>query len=196
MSKVLKSFVQNEYALKRYLARFFPRPQDVDDVAQEAFLRAFASEVKNEVRSPKSFLFRVAKNVALNEIAKKGNSTTDYIEDVGGSDCLPDTEQVSAEDKIDSKKKLLVFSKAVAGLPPKCREAFLLRKVDGLRVKEIARTMEITVSGVEKHVALGLVKCSQYFREQGFDPADFGAGLSKAQVLNVIRETTSREDND
>lgn len=179
MSLILKSFLQNEQALKKYLTRFFSRQQDVDDVAQETFLKAFASETKNDVHSPKSFLFKVAKHTALNEIAKKANNTTDYIADSANSDVLLDEEQVSAEQEFDSKQKLIVFSKAVASLPPNCRRVFLLRKMDGLKVKEIARELDISVSGVEKHIATGLVKCSQYFREHGYDPSEFGAQMKR-----------------
>lgn len=174
MSLILKNFLQNEKALKKYLRRFFSRPQDIDDVAQETFLKAFASEVKSEIRTPKSFLFKVAKHTALNEIARKANSTTEYIEDSANSNVLEDEAQVGAEQEFDSKQKLIVFSKAVASLPPNCRRVFLLRKIDGLKVKEIARKLDISVSGVEKHIATGLVKCSQYFREQGYDPTEFG----------------------
>jgi len=186
MSSVLKSFIQNEQALKRYLTRFFSRAQDIDDIAQETFLKAFVSETKSEIRSPKSFLFKVAKHTALNEIAKKANNTTDYIEDSSNSNVLEDEEQVNAEQKLDSKQKLIVFSKAVASLPPNCRRVFLLRKMDGLKVKEIARKLDISVSGVEKHIASGLVKCSQYFREQGYDPADFGA-------VNTAQDTSNEK---
>lgn len=174
MSLILKSFLQNEKALKKYLTRFFSRAQDIDDAAQETFLKAFASEAKTEIRAPKSFLFKVAKHTALNEIAKKANNTTDFIEDSASSHVLEDEGQVSAEQELDSKQKLIVFSKAVASLPPNCRRVFLLRKMDGLKVKEIARKLDISVSGVEKHIATGLVKCSQYFREQGYDPSEFG----------------------
>ena len=179
MPNILDSFLKNELALKKYLSRFFSGAQDVEDAAQETFLKAFAAETKAEIRSPKSYLFQVAKHTALNELAKKANQTTDYIEDSNSSSVLQDRGQVGADQKLDSQRKLVVFTKAVASLPPNCRRVFLLRKMDGLKVKEIARHLDISVSGVEKHIATGLVKCSQYFKEQGYDPAEFGAGIRK-----------------
>lgn len=174
MADILKVFLENEKALRSYLGRFLPRVQDVEDVAQEAFLKTFAAEAKAPVHAPKAFLFTVAKHTALNELAKKTNSTTDYVEDSADLTVLMDRDQVNAEDELDSKRKLLVFSKAVASLPPACRRVFLLRKMDGMKVKEIARHLDISVSGVEKHIATGLLKCSQYFKEHGYDPSDFG----------------------
>ncbi len=182
MSLILKNFLQNERALKRYLRRFFSRSQDIDDIAQETFLKAFVAESKTDVRSPKSFLFRVAKHAALDEIAK---NSTEYNEDsddstvLQGRKVLQGIEHISVEQEYEGKQKLMVFSQAVASLPPNCRRVFLLRKMDGLKVKEIARKLDISVSGVEKHIATGLLKCSQYFRERGYDPAEFGAIGSK-----------------
>ena len=48
MSLILKTFLENEGAIKRLLARFFPRKQDVEDLAQETFLRAYAAEAARE----------------------------------------------------------------------------------------------------------------------------------------------------
>ncbi|MFC3052533.1 RNA polymerase sigma factor [Kordiimonas pumila] len=174
MSKIYESFIEHEKALKHYLRRFFSRAQDIEDIAQETFLKAFATEIRTDVRSPKALLFRAAKHLALNELAKKANTTTDYTEDFGGSDVFLDRNHTGAEAQIDSKRKLIVFSKALASLPPACKQVFILRKVEGLSAKEVAIKLNISVSGVEKHIAVGLMKCSQYFRENGYDPADFG----------------------
>lgn len=175
LADILTIFLDNEKALRRYLGRFLTRAQDIEDVAQEAFLKTFAADAKSEIQAPKSFLFAVAKNTALNERARKTNSTSVSLEDFDGSPVLEDSGQVGAEQELDSKRKLMVFAQAVASLPPNCRRAFLLRKMEGLKVKEIAREMNISVSGVEKHIATGLVKCSLFFKEHGYDPAEFGA---------------------
>lgn len=175
MTAILDSFLKHELALKKYLSRFFKGQQDIEDAIQETFLKAFAAETKAEIQSPKAYLFRVAKHTALNTLAKKATLTTDYIEDSASSSVLHDRGQVGADDTLDSRRKLVVFSKAVASLPPGCRRVFLLRKMDGLKVKEIARHLDISVSGVEKLIAAGLVKCNQYFKEQGYDPSEFGA---------------------
>lgn len=184
MSKILKSFMQNERALKKYLGRFLSRSADVDDIAQEAFLKAYVTEVRSEVHSSKALLFRAAKHLALNEIARKANKSTDYTEDLGVLDVLEDRNAFTAEDQLDSKRKLIIFTKAVASLPPNCRKVFLMRKMEGLKVKEIATRLNISVSGVEKHVATGLVKCSQYFREHGYDLSDLG-GVAEGTRLNL-----------
>jgi RNA polymerase sigma-70 factor (ECF subfamily) len=160
-------FLTQQFSLKRFIARFFSSPQDIEDVAQEAYLRAFNAEKAGEqVRSPKAFLFRIAKNVALNELARKSRLLTDYIEDSTAQDVL-DTGS-STEGQAMDQEKLAMFCRAVASLPVQCRRAFLMRKVYGLSHKEIAEQLGISISTVEKHVASGLLRCSTYLREGGY----------------------------
>lgn len=157
-------------ALKRFISRFMSRPQDIEDVAQEAYLRAFDAENAGEdVRSPKAFLFRIAKNIALNELALKSRLLTDYIEDSTAQDVTDKDPSIEAQ--VMDQEKLAMFCRAVVSLPVQCRRAFLMRKVYGLSHKDIAEQLGISISTVEKHVASGLLRCSAYLREGGY-PVD------------------------
>ena len=192
MSDILKSYLKHEKEIKRYLSRFFSRAQDIDDIAQEAFLRAFATEIRTDVRSPRKLLFTAAKHVALNELQRKSAKTTTSLEEFEGTPVLIDEDQNDAEATLDGKRKLLAFSKAVASLPPACREVFILRKFEGLSHKEIARRMGISVSGVEKHIATGTVKCSRYLQAIGYDPKEFGANNTTKKTRKAMTvQTTS-----
>lgn len=168
MSMILKTFLENERGIKRYLARFFPRAQDVDDLAQETFLRAYA-EPGRDLHSPRAFLYRIARNLALNERARLSNKTTSYIEDHPDPAVLEASDQVSAEDVVEGRQKLAVFADAIAALPPQCRRVFVLRKVHGMSQKDVAQKLGISVSTVEKHLATGLLRCSEYLRQRGYE---------------------------
>jgi len=169
MSRILEVYKGNKTALKRYLRRFVARAEDVEDIAQEAFLRAFAAESMGEIQSPKAFLFKVAKNVALNERARQSHVTTVPLEDFGETNVLYNS-QVTVEDQVEGRERLQLFARAVAELPPQCARVFLMRKVYGLTCKEIALRLEISESTVEKHAALGLLRCSNYMRANGYVP--------------------------
>jgi RNA polymerase sigma-70 factor (ECF subfamily) len=170
-------FVEHQSSLKRFIAKFFSRSQDIEDVAQEAYLRAFGAEkAGEELRSPKAFLFRIAKNVALNELARKSRLLTHYIEDSIAPDVIE--ADGSAEDRVLAEEKLSMFCSAVATLPLQCRRAFLMRKVYGFSHKEISEQLGISVSTVEKHVASGLLRCSTFLRERGH-PVDLVAPFDK-----------------
>ncbi|WP_411820015.1 RNA polymerase sigma factor [Hyphococcus formosus] len=192
MSKVLESYLRHEKAIKKYLYRYFSRPQDVDDVAQEAFIKVFATEARTKVRYPKRLLFRAAKHAALTELAKRKSKDFDYLEDFGGDDNTLDEVGNNAEEIWDGRRKLNALTIAISELPPVCRKVFILRKIEGLPIKEIAARLEISVSSVEKHGAQGLIKCSRRMRELGYDPHEFGAiKIKEGGVIN--RKNSFRE---
>jgi RNA polymerase sigma-70 factor (ECF subfamily) len=174
MSRILRAFLQHQAAIKRVLARYVPQ-EDRNDILQEAFLKAFAAEMTTPVHDAKAFLFRVAKNLAITEMTRKSRRETDYLEDLGVSEVLEDERSGSVEAHIDGKRKLFVLSQALAHLPPECQRVFLMRKVEGLRVKQIATRLSVSVSTVEKRLARALLLCDRHLHRQGYDPAEFGA---------------------
>jgi RNA polymerase sigma factor (sigma-70 family) len=183
MSTIMKVFQENEIALKRFIKRFTSASHNVDDFAQETFLKGFAAELRMQINDPKAFLFKIAKNVALTEVRKDARSPRGYIKNVDDISQILDEDQATAEDWLDGRKKLILFSKAVAQLTPRCREAFLMRRIDNLQYKQIANRMDISVSAVEKHVTTGLLKCNKYLRAQGYQPSEFGAAINVVQGI-------------
>ena len=68
---ITEAFLKHETFLKRFISRFLPRPQDIEDVVQDTYLKAFTAEKKQTIQQPKAFLFRVAKNAAFTQLTKK-----------------------------------------------------------------------------------------------------------------------------
>jgi len=163
-SPVLAAFQQHLPALKRFIFRIFPNSNDIDDVAQEAFLLAYSAERRKEIVQPKSYLFRIAKHVAISKMRQKSHQVTDYIEDLVQSDII--STNASAEDELSAQQTLGLHCEAVAALSPQVRRVYLMRKVYGMSYKEIAAKLGIAVSTVEKHLIKGLTLCDQYVREK------------------------------
>ena len=161
---VLNAFQKHQLALKRFISRYLHSAQDIEDVTQEAFLRAYKAEQTSDVRQPKSFLFRIAKNIAISELRTKSRQITDYIEDQSGDDVL--LGEWSTEDEVMAQQNLGIHCEAVASLPPKCRRVYLMRKVYGMSHKEISERLDIATSTVEKHLLKGVEGCDRYIRER------------------------------
>lgn len=160
MSNVSATFIANSAFLKRFVGRYFSSPQEVEDIVQEAYLRAYAAEGSQAIDQPKAFLFRIAKNVALTELTRKSRQITDYLEEVVEPD-IPRT-SASAADEAVAQELIGLYCEALVTLPEKCREVLLLRKIHGLRHKEIAERMSLSVSSVEKYLRQGLLACEAY----------------------------------
>ncbi|MDH5617556.1 MAG: RNA polymerase sigma factor [Gammaproteobacteria bacterium] len=161
---VSAAFVANYDFLKRFLARFFSDRQDIEDVAQEAYLRAYVAEQKKEIEQPKAFLFRIARNLALTQLTRKSRQITEYIEDTRDSTVIECG--AAADSEAEALESFGLYCEAVASLPEKCRQVFLLRKVHGLSHRKIAERMSMSVSSVEKYLRRGVLECSKFVRER------------------------------
>lgn len=162
-SKIAIAYLKNESALKSFISRFAFRPHDIEDISQEAFMRAFKAERNTEIRNPRAFLFRTAKNIALNELTRKSNILTDYIEENCSLDVL--SKEKAVDEQYDDRQKFKVFCQAVSTLPAQCQRVFVMRKVYGFSHKEISKALGISTSTVEKHVATGLLRSREYMRK-------------------------------
>ena len=166
-SSVEQSFAENESALKRFLERYFYSTHDIEDILQDAFLQTWIIEKKQKIQAPKSYLFKVARNIALKELKKKSRQITAYIEEFNPEELV--CNETFIENEVDLNERLILFEKALATLPPRCRNVFVLRKVFGFSQKEIARRMDISVSTVEKHIINGIQRCNAYMNTHGID---------------------------
>jgi RNA polymerase sigma factor (sigma-70 family) len=172
-SPVTAAFFECSAALKRFLARFLRVPQDIEDVAQEAYLRAYVAEQREFIEQPTPFLFRVAKNLALTRLTKKSRQITDYIEDAGANVVIQSAP--GTDEELEAQQSLGVYCEAIASLPPKCRQIFLLRKVHGLTHGEISERMNLSVSSVEKSLRQGILTCRAYLEShEGVSKPDPG----------------------
>ncbi len=164
VSAVSAAFLENNNFLKKFLARFFSEQQDIEDVAQEAYLRAYVAEQSKEIEQPKAYLFRAAKNIALTKLTKKSRQITDYIADL--SDSVVIGSEAATEDEVEAEQTLGIYCEAVAALPEKCRQVYLLRKVHGLSHREIAERMELSISSVEKYLLKGVLACRAFVQKR------------------------------
>ena len=176
---IYEAFTRHNSSLKRFIGRFMRNHSDIEDIAQEAFLRAYAVEQGRPIEQPKSFLFRIAKHLALTQLTRKSRQITDYIEDSEDPSAIQ--ADFSAEEEISGRQMLQVHCNAVATLSPQVRKAYLLRKVHGLSHKEIAAHEGIAVSTVEKHLMKAAEVCERYVRERVEGPV-------QAPQMPVLRE--------
>lgn len=177
MSIISKIFMENSVFLKKFLTRFMSSEQDIEDIVQEVYIKAHSAELKKEIEQPKAFLFRIAKNLALDELNKKSRLVTSYIEDCISS--IPAEHSSSIESEAEANESLKVYCEAIEQLPDKCKQIFIMRKVHGLKHKEISNKLNISLSSVEKHLKLAGAFCQQYINNQKVNDTKFGHNISE-----------------
>lgn len=167
MKNWLESFLVNRPLLFRIVGRIV-QPDDIEDIVQETFLHSFAAARTQEVKNPRAFMAKIARNIALNHVDRAAQRLNVSMDDA--TESHPELEGLtpSLENQCQAEDQFLVFCRAVAEMPSSCRKVFILKKVYGLSQREIAEYLDISESTVEKHVAKGLVLASQYMASHDY----------------------------
>jgi RNA polymerase sigma factor (sigma-70 family) len=186
-STIITTFVGLESLLKKYLRRYLIRQQDIEDVVQDVFVRAYESEKKQEIRSPKSYLFRTAKHIALNELTRKSHQLMVYMGDMSDLDVIDS--KLSGDDALVMEQRLTALNKVIANLPPQCQRVLVMRKIYGFSHKEVAKELNISVKTVEKHLTKGLQRCQGYEKSNAEAP---GRDVSDMKVRGGARRNSAR----
>lgn len=166
-----KAFFSVQKALKASLRRIMSNQNDIDDVVQETYLRAVASNTSNSIKDPEAYLFRTSRNIAINQQARMyrrlESSLPEDELDLLTSLLENRSKNSQLETEYDSKQQFADFCLAVSELPMVCRKVFVLRKVYGFSQKEIASKLGITVSTVETHISKGMRRTRQSIDNSG-----------------------------
>ncbi|WP_165793851.1 RNA polymerase sigma factor [Hyphococcus luteus] len=171
-------FQSNRGLVLSVLRRYSLRQVDLEDLSQETVLRALEAEKRTQIQEPKRFLVGIAKNVARAELERRAKITCDLLDDLDPETYVSD--EPAIDDVVDARQRMQVFGKAVAMLPPQCQKAFLLKHVYGVSHKEIAEKLDIAVSTVEKHVALGLRRCREVMLSEQSETGTCGEESEKS----------------
>ncbi|QIB66995.1 RNA polymerase sigma factor [Kineobactrum salinum] len=162
----VRLFLSSRPRLFSLVSRYLKRPQDVEDVVQETFVRSYQSWIDQRIEQPENYLFRTARNLSLKHLGSHNNKITDFIEDLELSEVLDSGDSVLRQ--IEGSERFALFCEATRALPEQCRKVFILKKVYGLRHNEIAERLGITVSTANQHLAKALARVTEYMREHGY----------------------------
>ena len=144
-------------SLLGFLRQRLRQSEDAADVAQETYIRMMQYEGSREVQSPSSLLFRIAINVARD--LGRSEQVRRVRDQCQFDDLELDSGRPGPERELAAAQDLDVLYAAIEALPPKCRQVFLLSRVNEMTYPEIARHCGISVKMVEKHISHALAAC-------------------------------------
>ncbi len=184
----LDTFTAVRARLTRLVLRIAP-PEEVEDIVQETYVRVCQIKRSESIREPRSYIFRTAQNLALDHLKRaetRLTTPTDAIDDVDPD--VDGREQDPTYDLVASNEEFAQFCEAIRRLPKQCRRAFVLRKVYGHSLREIAEIMGISQNVVEKHITRGIKRCEQYLDEIQGSGRRTSVGESKRVQQSRIQE--------
>lgn len=143
------------------------KTQEAEDVVQNTYLQLLQHPHPDEIRNPRAYLYKTAVNLGLNHIRHQ-KVRSDHLQ----PDLDPDSvcsSVPSPETAAEDGQQLDRLRAVLAGLPPLCRHAFLLNRLDGLTHAEIATRLGISQKTVERYII------------KAFDTCYTGLGRSKGK---------------
>ena len=146
-----------QHKVVKLVARLLRDPAEAEDVAQEAFVKAYRAI--GSFRGDSAFytwLYRIAVNTARNTMASRQRRPLDYEAD------LSESEQSVVESRMRhgdtpeaaalSEEIHTTVNSAIEALPEDLRTAIILREVEGLSYEEIAEAMDCPVGTVRSRI--------------------------------------------
>ncbi len=148
-------FLRYRREVQAYLARRLRDYHAAADLTQETFLHYAEDRARGEVLDTRAYLYRTAHNLAVDHARRQRRRQTFAVphEDLAG---LP-AEQPSPEEAAAARQGLERLRLAIAELPQRTREIFVLNRIHGLSHQEVARRLGISESSVQKHLAKALL---------------------------------------
>ena len=159
-------------------------PSNAQDLAQEAFIKAYNSLSSFRGESKFSvWLYRIVSNVCLDYLRKKNKQSTVSlsVEDDDGEDSqldLPDLSQ-SPEELLEKKLTREAVQRGLAALPEDARQILLLREIQGLSYEEIASALGIDLGTVKSRIFRARKKLCTFLIEDGNIPDFTSSGKMK-----------------
>jgi RNA polymerase sigma-70 factor (ECF subfamily) len=154
-------YLGHKHELLRFLTARTGDADEAQDVLQELWLRA-ARAPAGPVGNGRAYLYRIAQNLVLDRARERRRRTARDLawhrDALGAPPDAADPPDVGAdaEREMIEREEAARLASAIASLPEGARRAFRLHKIDGLKHSEVAAALGISVSGVEKHIALAM----------------------------------------
>ena len=144
--------------LARLVARLVKDSAEVEDVVQEAFIKAYRALPAFRGESAfYTWLYRIGVNTAKNYLVSQGRRaptttefTNDEAETFSEGDLLRDID--TPESLLMTKQIGQTVNQAMESLPEELRNAIVLREIEGLSYEEIARIMDCPIGTVRSRI--------------------------------------------
>src|SRR5262249_42617590 len=159
-------FREHNAALLRFVTAKLGSEQEAKEVAQEAYVRLLGLENRATVSYLRAFLYKTAANLAIDRLRERARRG-DFIAIANAESA---THELSPERYVDGAQALQRLRAGLQELPEKCRHAFLLYRLDGLRGREVAARLGIQ----ERMVWLYMARALEYLRSRVDDGSPNG----------------------
>jgi len=155
----------HEPALRAYLRQNFPGVHDTDDLVQESYVRLLGARRRAPIANARSYLFAIAANLARNLLRQSRFQSPQPLNSAEAEAVADESHDVTAQ--VATRQETAILLDAIDALPPRCREIFILIKLQGLSHQEAADRLGLSVQTIHVQVVRGIHKCTLHLRRHG-----------------------------
>lgn len=146
--------------LRGWLRKKIGCSEQAADLAHDTFVRVLATrDARPSLQEPRAFLTTIARHLLIDRVRHRQIEES-YLEQlaltVEAGAAAP-----SPEDILQAVRALRRLGDALAELPAKAREAFLLHYLEGMSQPEVAERLEVSLRMAQKYLAQALLRCHQ-----------------------------------
>ena len=172
---------------------------DAEDVVQEACLRAFRAIATFSGGNTRAWVLAIVRNTAYSWLQKNRRSELIPVDDLDADDRVQAERGANVEDLISVNPEIDLVAKAeeahlraqIEKLPPEFREELVLRDIQGLEYREIAKITSVPVGTVMSRLARARRRLiSALAQEPRSDSAPLGVKALPAAALRIVRPTS------
>ncbi len=166
--KLMNKYYQHIYNL---IFKMIFRKEDVEDLTQEAFIKAFNSlENFDRQFAFSTWLYKIATNNCIDYLRKKKLSTFSIDKEIQSEDSdfkfeIPDTEYIP-DNKIIEEQRKKIIDEALERLPEKYHRVIVLSHKKEMEYEEIAEKLELPLGTVKAHIFRGRELLNKYLKNK------------------------------
>ncbi|MGF6525977.1 sigma-70 family RNA polymerase sigma factor [Variovorax sp. PvP013] len=139
--------------LQAWLARKLGNPCEASDLTHDAFVNLIRAGQAGRLQEPRAYLITLARRLLCN-LWRRRDLEQAWLAALA---TLPEDVAPSPEDYALVREAVETVDRWLSGMAPKVREAFLLRRLDGMKHSEIAQAMNVSQASVERYLRQALL---------------------------------------
>ncbi|MDF3160679.1 sigma-70 family RNA polymerase sigma factor [Pseudomonas proteolytica] len=148
-------YVQHHCWLRGWLNLRLNNAADAADLAQDTFVRVLQRRHAQALLEPRAYLRTIARGLVV-DLWRRRDVERAWLETLAH---LPEAEVPSPETSALAIESLIAIDQILDELPQRAREAFLLAQLEGMTCPRIAERLGVSLSTVERDIAMALRNC-------------------------------------
>lgn len=157
---------------------------DIEDVIQETYTRILSGPPLQSIKHPKQYAVQTARGIVIDHVRR---SRVVSIAGTGRLEALSvPVPEANAEERLEFQEEVEAVVDVLASMPVRCRQTLIMRRVEGLSQKEVARRLNVSEKSVERYLTESVRVLIALFGRGGKNRANSSSMAMESSGEDVI----------